>query len=34
MSAIRTLEVRLHDTLAGHLTRYPDEKTVFTIDQR
>ena len=34
MSAIRTLEVRLHDFLAGHLTRYPDEKTVFTIDQR
>ena len=34
MSAVRTLEVRLHDFLVGHLTRYPDEKNVFSVDQR
>ncbi|MDR1854725.1 MAG: HipA domain-containing protein [Azoarcus sp.] len=32
MNATRTLEVRLHDTLVGYLTHYPDEKTVFVVD--
>lgn len=31
--SVRTLEVRLGDVLAGHLTHYPDEKTIFVVDQ-
>jgi len=31
--AVRTLEARLNGVLVGHLTHYPDEKTVFVVDQ-
>jgi serine/threonine-protein kinase HipA len=33
MSSVQTLEVRLGDLLVGHLTHYPDEKTVFVVDE-
>lgn len=33
MSTISTLEVRLNDLLVGYLTHYPDEKSVFVIDE-
>lgn len=33
MSTVSTLEVRLNDLLVGYLTHYPDEKTVFVIDE-
>jgi serine/threonine-protein kinase HipA len=33
MSTISSLEVRLNDLLVGYLTHYPDEKTVFVIDE-
>ncbi len=33
MSAVNTLEVRLNDLLVGYLTHYPDEKTVFVVDE-
>lgn len=31
-TAIRSLEVRLHDVLVGYLTHYPDERTLFVVD--
>ena len=31
--SVSTLEVRLHDLLVGYLTHYPDEKTIFIVDQ-
>ncbi|WP_341646748.1 type II toxin-antitoxin system HipA family toxin [Thauera sp. SDU_THAU2] len=31
MNTVRTLEVRLGDLRVGHLTHYPDEKTVFVV---
>ncbi len=33
MSTISSLEVRLNDLLVGYLTHYPDEKTVFVVDE-
>lgn len=33
MSTVDTLEVRLNDLLVGYLTHYPDEKTVFVVDE-
>ncbi|MBL8413940.1 MAG: HipA N-terminal domain-containing protein, partial [Propionivibrio sp.] len=33
MSMVSTLEVRLNNLLVGYLTHYPDEKTVFVIDE-
>lgn len=33
MNTIRTLAVRLDDLLVGYLTRYPDEKTIFVVDE-
>lgn len=33
MSSVSSLEVRLNDLLVGHLTHYPDEKTVFVLDE-
>ncbi|GHU30000.1 putative kinase Y4dM [Betaproteobacteria bacterium] len=33
MSAVQSLEVWLGDLLIGHLTHYPDEKTIFTVDE-
>jgi len=33
MSAVSTLAVRLNDLLVGHLTHYPDEKTLFVVDE-
>jgi serine/threonine-protein kinase HipA len=33
MSTISSLEVRLNDLLVGYFTHYPDEKTVFVIDE-
>ncbi|MFT3800766.1 MAG: HipA domain-containing protein [Burkholderiaceae bacterium] len=33
MSGVRSLEVRLGDVRVGHLTRYPDERTVFVVDE-
>lgn len=33
MSTVRTLEVRLGDLLIGYLTHYPDEKTIFVVDE-
>jgi len=33
MSTVSTLEVRLNDLLVGYLTHYPDEKSVFVIDE-
>lgn len=31
-AAIRGLEVRLHNVLVGYLTHYPDERTLFVVD--
>jgi len=33
MSTVSSLEVRLNDLLVGYLTHYPDEKTVFVVDE-
>ena len=33
MSTVSTLEVRLNDLLVGYLTHYPDERTVFVVDE-
>jgi len=33
MSTINTLAVRLGDLLVGYLTHYPDEKTIFVVDE-
>lgn len=33
MSVVSTLEVRLNELLVGYLTHYPDEKTVFVVDE-
>lgn len=33
MSVVSTLEVRLNELLIGYLTHYPDEKTVFIVDE-
>ena len=33
MSTVSTLEVRLNDLLVGYLTHYPDEKTIFVVDE-
>jgi serine/threonine-protein kinase HipA len=33
MSRVQSLEVWLGDQLVGHLTHYPDEKTIFTVDE-
>ena len=33
MSTVSSLEVRLNDLLVGYFTHYPDEKTVFVVDQ-
>lgn len=33
MSTISSLEFRLNDLLVGYLTHYPDEKTVFVVDE-
>lgn len=32
-AAIRSLEVRLNDVLVGYLTHFPDEKTLFVVNQ-
>ena len=32
--SVRTLEVKLNGILVGHLTHYPDERTLFVVDQR
>lgn len=32
--SVRTLEVKLNSILVGHLTHYPDERTLFVVDQR
>jgi len=32
-AVIRSLEVRLNDVLVGYLTHFPDEKTLFVVDQ-
>lgn len=32
-AAVRTLAVRVNDVLVGHLTHYPDDKTIFVVDQ-
>lgn len=33
MSTVSSLEVRLNDLLVGYLTHYPDEKTIFVVDE-
>ena len=33
MSTVSSLEVRLNDLLVGYLTHYPDERTVFVVDE-
>lgn len=33
MNLVRSLEVRLGDVRVGHLTHYPDEKTIFVVDE-
>ena len=33
MTFVRSLEVRLGDVRVGHLTHYPDEKTIFVVDE-
>ena len=33
MTGVRTLEVRLGDLRVGHLTHYPDQRSIFVVDE-